>query len=209
MSFIEAISSVFKHYAVFRGRARRSEYWYFFLFNSLVSTAVSAIGIQEILGIYVLVMLLPGMAVAVRRMHDTDHSGWFLLIPIYSLILLFTEGTAGNNRFGADPKAASGAAAGYAAAKTTTSAGAKSSSPAASSRRRPPNSMASTKATRALKRRMPKPLHMATANASMDSPTAIASNSANPTGNLSISVDCQALLSPKNGIDRKRDQYSR
>ncbi len=133
MSFIEAISSVFKHYAVFRGRARRSEYWYFFLFNSLVSTAVSAIGIQEILGIYVLVMLLPGMAVAVRRMHDTDHSGWFLLIPIYSLILLFTEGTAGNNRFGADPKAASGAAAGYAAAKTTTSAGAKSSSPAASS----------------------------------------------------------------------------
>ncbi len=111
MSIIEAISSVFKHYAVFRGRARRREYWYFFLLNSLVSTAVSAIGIQEILGIYVLVMLLPGMAVAVRRMHDTDHSGWFLLVPIYSLILLFTEGTAGNNRFGPDPKAASGAAA--------------------------------------------------------------------------------------------------
>ena len=120
MSIIEAISSVFKHYAVFRGRARRSEYWYFFLFNSLVSAAVSVIGIQEILGLYVLVMLLPGMAVAVRRMHDTDHSGWFLLIPIYSLVLLFTAGTEGNNRFGPDPKATAGAPAGYAAAKTAT-----------------------------------------------------------------------------------------
>jgi len=106
MGIIEAISSAFKHYAVFRGRARRSEYWYFLLFNSLVSTGLSMIGISEILGVYVLAVMLPGMAVAVRRMHDTNHSGWFLLVPLYNLILMFTEGTAGENRFGSDPKAA-------------------------------------------------------------------------------------------------------
>ena len=106
MSFFEAIGSVFRNYANFSGRARRSEYWYFFLFNSLVYTALSMIGILEILGVYFLVMLLPGFAVAVRRMHDTDHSGWFLLVPLYNLILMFTEGTAGENRFGSDPKAA-------------------------------------------------------------------------------------------------------
>ena len=132
MSFIEAISSVFKHYAVFRGRARRREYWYFFLLNSLVSTALSAIGIQEIMGLYFLVMLLPGLAVAVRRMHDTDHSGWFLLIPIYGLVLLFTEGTAGNNRFGADPKAATAAGTAVVSAVRPSADEVKHSAPAAS-----------------------------------------------------------------------------
>ena len=132
MSFIEAISSVFKHYAVFRGRARRREYWYFFLLNSLVSTALSAIGIQEIMGLYFLVMLLPGLAVAVRRMHDTDHSGWFLLIPLYNLILMFTEGTAGNNRFGADPKAATATGAEVVSAGRPAADEVKHSAPAAS-----------------------------------------------------------------------------
>lgn len=132
MSFIDAISSVFKHYAVFRGRARRREYWYFFVFNSLVSTALSAIGIQEIMGLYFLVMLLPGLAVAVRRMHDTDHSGWFLLVPIYNLILAFTEGTAGDNRFGSDPKAAPGTRTAAVSAGRPAAGEVKHSAPAAS-----------------------------------------------------------------------------
>jgi uncharacterized membrane protein YhaH (DUF805 family) len=55
--------------------------------------------------IYELVILLPATAVGVRRMHDTDHSGWWLLLPIVNLVFAVTEGTRGNNRFGPDPKA--------------------------------------------------------------------------------------------------------
>jgi uncharacterized membrane protein YhaH (DUF805 family) len=51
-----------------------------------------------------LAIFLPSLALAIRRMHDVDKSGWYSLIPIYNLILLCTEGTTGDNRFGADPK---------------------------------------------------------------------------------------------------------
>ena len=54
--------------------------------------------------IYSLAVLIPGIAVGVRRMHDVDKSGWFLLIPFYNLYLAVTEGTQGANRFGPDPK---------------------------------------------------------------------------------------------------------
>ena len=55
--------------------------------------------------IYTLAVLIPGIAVAVRRMHDVGKSGWYVLIPIYNLVLACTEGTSGDNEYGADPKA--------------------------------------------------------------------------------------------------------
>ena len=60
---------------------------------------------QSIFGnIYFLAVLIPSIAVGIRRMHDVDKSGWFILIPIYNLILAITDGTKGANRFGPDPK---------------------------------------------------------------------------------------------------------
>lgn len=101
--------SVLKNYTNFNGRARRSEYWYFFLFNSIIACALGFIsGLilkSAALGlIYNLIVLLPSIAVAVRRMHDVNKSGWFILIPIYNLILCLTEGDKGENPYGADPK---------------------------------------------------------------------------------------------------------
>ena len=99
---------VLKNYATFTGRARRSEYWYFFLFNITASFLVGIIGgltDNLFLGnIYSLLILLPSIAVGVRRMHDVGKSGWFILIPIYNLVLAVTEGDKGANEYGEDPK---------------------------------------------------------------------------------------------------------
>lgn len=102
---------VLQNYANFNGRARRSEYWYFVLFNVIVSillTIISmAVGSGDIISnIYTIAVLLPSLAVAVRRMHDVGKSGWFILIPIYNLILACTNGDAGENEYGPDPKGA-------------------------------------------------------------------------------------------------------
>ncbi|MCC6369844.1 MAG: DUF805 domain-containing protein [Bacteroidia bacterium] len=100
---------VLQNYATFSGRARRSEYWYFALFNVLISVVLSLVGAQMgttmISNIYSLAVLIPGIAVAVRRMHDVGKSGWYLLIPIYNLILACTNGNSGDNEYGPDPKA--------------------------------------------------------------------------------------------------------
>lgn len=99
---------VLKKYATFSGRARRSEYWYFALFNAIFSIVLSiadyALGIGFLNLLYSLIVLIPSLAVAVRRMHDVNKSGWFILIPIYNLILAFTAGDTGPNRYGSDPK---------------------------------------------------------------------------------------------------------
>jgi uncharacterized membrane protein YhaH (DUF805 family) len=100
---------VLKNYADFKGRARRSEYWYFVLFNALMTIVLEYIGIlleTELLGtMYSFAVIIPSLAVGVRRMHDVGKSGWFLLIPIYNFILAVTEGEKGENQYGADPKA--------------------------------------------------------------------------------------------------------
>lgn len=98
-----------KKYVDFNGRARRSEYWYFTLFNVLVSIVINVIATQvpaiAMLGmVFSLAVLLPGIAVAIRRMHDVGKSGWYCLIPIYNLILAFTPGQMGPNEYGPDPK---------------------------------------------------------------------------------------------------------
>ncbi len=108
---------VLKKYAVFSGRARRKEYWMFFLFNLIIAFVLGFIegivGIalesgQSVLStIYQLAVLIPTIAVGVRRMHDTDHSGWWLLVPVANIVFAVSEGTRGDNRFGSDPKAIS------------------------------------------------------------------------------------------------------
>ncbi|HHH50029.1 MAG TPA: DUF805 domain-containing protein, partial [Saprospiraceae bacterium] len=91
------------------------EYWYFFLFNVLISIGVGMLDLTlgtydastdtGLLGsVYSLGILIPAIAVGVRRMHDVGKSGWFLLFPIYNLILAFTEGEYGENEYGPDPK---------------------------------------------------------------------------------------------------------
>lgn len=103
--------AVLKKYAVFSGRSRRKEYWMFVLFNMIIGFILGFIGAmaggnEDMLGnIYSLAIFIPYIAVGVRRMHDTGKSGWFLLIPIYNLILAVTEGDKGDNQHGADPKA--------------------------------------------------------------------------------------------------------
>jgi len=111
---------VLKKYAVFNGRARRKEYWMFILFDFIIMFVLgfvegfvealvggsSVISIISIIShIYSLVVLIPRIAVGVRRMHDSNHSGWWLLLPIVNLVFACREGTRGDNRFGPDPKA--------------------------------------------------------------------------------------------------------
>ncbi|MES2284888.1 MAG: DUF805 domain-containing protein [Bacteroidota bacterium] len=100
---------VLQNYATFDGRARRSEYWYFVLFNFIVTIVLAILGIMVnfpfVDSIYSLAVLLPSIAVGVRRMHDVGKSGWFILIPIYNLILACTDGDSQANGYGADPKA--------------------------------------------------------------------------------------------------------
>ncbi len=120
MNFIEAISSGFRNYVNFSGRAIRSEYWYWTLFVTIV---VGAFGlIDEMLhpgmqfgafsfvnAIVSLALVLPGLAVSVRRLHDIDRTGWWLLLAftmIGVLVLIYwacQPGTPGQNRFGSDP----------------------------------------------------------------------------------------------------------
>jgi uncharacterized membrane protein YhaH (DUF805 family) len=98
---------VIKKYAVFSGRASRSEYWFFVLFNVMITIILAiidaAMKIAFLQAIYSLAVLVPSVAVAVRRMHDVNKSGWYILIPIYNLILACTGGTAGDNKYGPDP----------------------------------------------------------------------------------------------------------
>src|SRR3989344_6266879 len=94
-----------KKYNKFSGRANRTEYWYFVLFNALISIGFSVLdsilGIDKLLeSIYSLAVLIPSVAVGVRRMHDVNKSGWFIVIPIYNLVLSLPKGTEGDNKYG-------------------------------------------------------------------------------------------------------------
>lgn len=99
---------VLQNYANFNGRARRSEYWYFVLFNIIISIVLGfiagAIGFELLGSLYSLAVLIPSIAVGVRRMHDVGKSGWFIIIPIYNLILACTDSQAGDNEYGPNPK---------------------------------------------------------------------------------------------------------
>lgn len=114
---------VLSKYAVFTGRARRSEYWYFALLNTIFLIALGilegALGLfpdsrHSVLGlVYNLAVFFPALAVSVRRLHDTGRSGWWLLIAIVPLlgaiallVFMLTDSDAGKNEYGPNPKAA-------------------------------------------------------------------------------------------------------
>ena len=114
MSFGEAVRSGFENYANFSGRSSRSAYWYWFLFAILVSIVANivdaAIGAPILTIITGLGLLLPGLAVAIRRLHDTGRSGWWILIgliPIVGFIVLIVfyvqESDQGPNEYGPPP----------------------------------------------------------------------------------------------------------
>jgi uncharacterized membrane protein YhaH (DUF805 family) len=114
MGFGQAISSGFSNYVNFSNRASRSEYWFWVLFvliADVVAIAIdAAIGMQIVSSLFGLAVLLPGLAVTVRRLHDLDRTGWWIflgLIPLVGAIILIiwfcSKGTDGQNRFGADP----------------------------------------------------------------------------------------------------------
>ena len=103
---------VFERYALFEGRAGRAEYWWFFLANFLIGLVIQVLaGVSDALVIlsliYSLALLIPGLAVAVRRLHDTNKSGWWILIalvPLVGIIVLIvflaTDGDPGANQYG-------------------------------------------------------------------------------------------------------------
>ena len=105
-----------KKYAVFTGRARRKEFWLFNLGNLIIALVlilseglfgIAAETDESVLAaLFQLAILVPSLAVAVRRMHDIDCSGWMGFVPLFNLFFACVNGTRGANRFGADPKAA-------------------------------------------------------------------------------------------------------
>jgi uncharacterized membrane protein YhaH (DUF805 family) len=123
MNFSQAIASCFVNYAKFSGRAARSEYWHFVLFLALgriVTRILDAVifnspfneylSLHPLNSIFSLVVLVPTFAVAVRRLHDVNRSGWWLLMYLTIIGIIYpllvwkcTKETEGDNRFGPDP----------------------------------------------------------------------------------------------------------
>ncbi len=108
---------VLRKYSVFQGRARRAEYWYFVLFSSVISMGFGVISLgigdeNNILGnLYGLAVLIPSLAVSVRRLHDIGKSGWMILIlliplvgAIWFIILMARDTQEGDNKYGPNPK---------------------------------------------------------------------------------------------------------
>lgn len=116
------VKTVFRKYATFQGRAQRAEYWYFVLFYVVVYTVLGFLdgslsrpadepswGLLS--GVFALATLVPSIAVSVRRLHDTNRSGWWMLVmfvpligQLVMLIFMVLDGTPGDNRFGPNPK---------------------------------------------------------------------------------------------------------
>ena len=130
MGFVESIQSAFRKYFVWKGRASRSEFWWFYLFcilGSIVTTLVDLIyGVPVLNTVFILATFFPTLSVFIRRLHDTGHSGWWywiIFLPIaiygyegrnhkvfmpifvfmYSIKLLFTLSEEGENPYGSSP----------------------------------------------------------------------------------------------------------
>jgi uncharacterized membrane protein YhaH (DUF805 family) len=119
MGFVEVIKGGFRNYIGFKGRAARSEYWYWTLFVYLLLIVAWLIdmtvfgfnttGVNPMTVLATLATLLPTLAVSARRLHDIDRSGWWALLIftvigyIVLIVWAFMRGTVGTNRFGSDP----------------------------------------------------------------------------------------------------------
>ena len=122
MTFGESVKTVFSKYAVFDGRARRSEYWYFVLFTCILDAVLGVLALilgqrlgTILLDVVSLAIFLPSLGVAVRRLHDVGKSGWWVLIAITGIgaILLIVwmvqDSQPGSNEYGENPKGELGA----------------------------------------------------------------------------------------------------
>jgi uncharacterized membrane protein YhaH (DUF805 family) len=124
MTFVGAVKDGFSKYVTFSGRSSRSAYWYWALFAFIVAVVATlldlAIGSQVVSIITTLALLLPGLAVGVRRLHDVGRSGWWILIALIPLVgaivlLVFAlQPSEGPNRFGDRPDTAPGTSAAFA-----------------------------------------------------------------------------------------------
>ena len=129
MSFADAVKSFWSNYATFKGRSRRSEYWFVQLFLLITNLAAAAIDLWLMDGdveqfmanggggivglVWILVTIVPALAILVRRLHDSGKSGWWalmLLVPfagaIVLLIFVVTDSDTGDNQYGPSPKVA-------------------------------------------------------------------------------------------------------
>ncbi len=125
MSFGQAVSSVFSNFATFSGRARRSEYWYWVLFTFIAGAVASivdavlhlhvynanGVSVGPVAAIVALIVLIPSIAVTIRRLHDTGRSGWWWLLSAIcgcgAIILFFfclSDSQPGANQYGPNPK---------------------------------------------------------------------------------------------------------
>jgi uncharacterized membrane protein YhaH (DUF805 family) len=115
VNFGQAVQSVLSQYVGFSGRARRSEYWYFFLFYVIVAIVIGIIDAiigSTVLGVILsLAFLLPSLAVTMRRLHDIGRAGWWILIgliPLIGAIVLIVfacqDSQPGENQYGPSPK---------------------------------------------------------------------------------------------------------
>ena len=119
MDLSTAVKTCFRKYVVWQGRAARSEYWYFQLFGVFFTVPLTLLGLAipsmadffEILAnLFALALFLPSLSALVRRLHDTDRSGWWFwlaFLPVVGIVILIVwlcqKGTTGDNRYGSDP----------------------------------------------------------------------------------------------------------
>jgi uncharacterized membrane protein YhaH (DUF805 family) len=105
LSFATAVRTCFKKYATFSGVATRPEYWWFFLFDFLGSIVFALTGVAALRLVWALALLLPGLAVAVRRLHDTGRSAWWILTALiwpWLIVLLCLQSKLVNNPYAPD-----------------------------------------------------------------------------------------------------------
>lgn len=100
-TFVEAVKDALQRFFEFKGRSSRGAYWFFVLFSLLAQIGEGLLIGSGLLG---LVLLIPGLAAGVRRMHDVDRSGWFVWLPFVNLYFLCQPGDSGPNRYGAPPR---------------------------------------------------------------------------------------------------------
>jgi len=115
---MEYFTDAYKKYADFSGRATRTQYWMFILFYMIIYIVLASVdafllgGMPVLSGIFGLVSIIPSLSIAVRRLHDTGRSGWWLLLSLIPLIgaivilIFLVMDSEGDNQYGANPKAA-------------------------------------------------------------------------------------------------------
>lgn len=107
ITFTDALRSVFSNYFRREGRATRSEFWYWLAFFYVTNVALGLLGLMEIGMVWRLLLIIPTLTLSIRRLHDLDVSGWWVILlmifPLFLPLIGIKKGTEGENRFGPDP----------------------------------------------------------------------------------------------------------